>query len=200
MPGRAALLVLALLTVPLSADELIVEPKSGVVFEAKENDLSLLGVGLRTKTFLKVRVYAVGFYVSDAALAGPLQAHKGDIGSPAFYSDLVQGDFPKEIRMKFLRDVTKSQIQDAFREVLVGVDPARLSGFVDYFGDTKTGEEYRLRWSSATSLEVTVAGNAKPTITDKAFDAAVLGIWLGPKPVQEDIKLGLIGRAKTLIK
>jgi hypothetical protein len=183
-----------------SAQDAVKEPKTGVAFAAKDGASSLLGVGLRTKTFLKVKVYAIGLYVDDAALAGPLAAHKGKTTSPELYRDLVWGDFPKHVVLKFVRDVSTSQIQDAFREALPSASKARVDAFVAYFGETKTGQEYVLRWAPGGTLETTVVGSAKPPIVDKDFAAAVFGIWLGDKAIQDDIKRDLVARAPQLIK
>ena len=61
------------LAAPAPADQ-VKEPTTGVAFESKVGDMSLLGVGLRIKkiAFISAKVYAIGFYVSDPALAGPL--------------------------------------------------------------------------------------------------------------------------------
>jgi hypothetical protein len=170
----------------------IVEPKSGTHFAPKSGAMSLLGVGLRTKTFLKVKVYAVGLYVADSALAGPLSAYKSP--NSALFKDLVWGDFEKEVVLKFLRGVSTSQIQGAFREVLTSADKSRVDTFVSFFGDTKEGEEYHLHWAPGGTLETTVAGQARAAIADKTFASQVFGIWLGDKPVQEDIKAGLVAK------
>jgi hypothetical protein len=148
---------------------------------------------------LKVKVYAVGFYVSDAAFAGPLAAHKGKTTTPAFYKDLVSGDFEKRIVMKFTRDVSTDQIQGAFRDTLGGADPTKLNQFLAFFGDTKEGQSYEISWKNG-ALETKVAGLGKTPIADAKFAAAVFGIWLGDKPIQEDIKKGLVSRAGELIK
>ena len=190
----------AALSVPAAQARDVNEPRSGTAFADRSGDMSLLGVGLRTRTFLKVKVYAVGLYVADAALAGPLAAHKGKTTSPAFYRDLVTGDFPKQVTMKFLRAVSTDQIRDAFRESLAGADKARLETFLGNFGDTKAGDEYVIRWTPGVGLETTVAGQSKPAIDDKPFAAAVFAIWLGDKPVQEDIKKDLVVRAEGLLK
>jgi hypothetical protein len=183
-------------TVPVLAQE-VVEPRSGVRFPVKIGDMSLLGVGLRTKTLFKVKVYAIGLYVAEGAWAGPLAPYKGKLGTPTFYKDLVSGDFGKQIVLKFVRDVTTSQIQGAFRESLESADKARVDAFVSDFADTKSGEEYDLHWVPGGSLEVTVAGQPKPVISDRAFAAAVFAIWLGDKPVQDDVKKDLVARASA---
>jgi hypothetical protein len=193
----AALLCLA--PRPARAQD-VVEPSTGVKFAAKNGDMSLLGVARRTRTIFSVKVYAIGLYVTDAALAGPLAVHRSKLDQPAFYNDLVWGDFPKEAVLKFVRDVSTNQIRDAFRESLSGADPARLQTFLGYFGDIKVGQECVLRWTPPGTLETTMAGQVKPPITDKNFAAAIFSVWLGPKPIQEDIKKGLVSRAASLIR
>jgi hypothetical protein len=197
---RPAALLLALpLAAPALAQE-IAEPKSGVTFAAKSGDMSLLGVGLRVKkiAFVSAKVYAVGLYVADSALSGPLAAYKGKTDSPALYKELVSGDFEKQIVMKFTRDVSTDQIRGAFRETLAGT--SKLDLFVGYFGDTKQGQEYLLTWKPGGVLETKAVGLNKPPIKDKEFASAVFGIWLGDKPIQEDIKKGLVSRAAELVK
>ena len=197
--AAVALFALALAVAPAAAQD-VTEPGSGVKFAAKKGDLSLLGVGLRTRTIFQVKVYAIGLYVADAAVAGPLAAHKSAPASPALYRDLVQGDFPKELHLKFVRDVGQSAIQEAMRESLAGADKARLDTFVAYFPEIKAGQECLLRWAPGGTLETVMAGQPKPPIADRDFAAAVFAVWLGEKPVQEDIKKGLVSRAPALIK
>jgi chalcone isomerase-like protein len=197
--AAVALLVGAAAATPLLAQE-ITEPRSGAKFAAKADDKSLLGAGLRTKTFLKVHVYALGLYVADSAISGPLAAFKGKTDSPAFYRELVQGDFPKQVTMKFLRDLSASQIQEAMREALAGADKARVDAFVGYFPAITSGQECVLTWAPGGALETVVAGQAKAPIADKAFTAAVYSIWLGEKPIQEDLKKAIVSRAGELIR
>ena len=188
-----ALLVLAL-AVPAHAD--VAEPRTGVLFPEKIGETSLLGVGLRAKTILKVKVYAVGLYVADAALAGPLKGKTG----PGLYRELVWGDFPKEIHLRLVRDVSASQMQEAIRDALEKADRARTDQFVSYFTDIKNGESYVMRWAPGGTLETIAKGAPQPPIADKNFAAAVFGIWLGEEPVQDDIKQDLIARLPGLAK
>jgi hypothetical protein len=190
--------VLALVAGSAGAQD-VVEPRSEVRFPAKADGMSLLGTGLRTRTMLKVKVYAIGLYVADDALRGPLAAFKGRTTTPEFCQQLVWGDFPRQVTLKFVRDVTRDQIQGAFREVLTTADRAKADTFVGFFGDTKSGQDYVLRWTPNRGLETTVGGQEKPVINDKAFAAAVFGIWLGDKPIQDDIKRDLVARAAQLL-
>lgn len=183
----------------LSAQD-VTEPKSAAKFPAKVEDKSLLGVGLRTKSFLKVQVYALGLYVADSALSGALAVHKGKTDTPAFYHDLVAGDFPKQITMKFLRDLSSSQIQEAMREALAGADKARVDTFVSYFPAIQSGQECLLKWAPGGTLETVMAGQARPPIADKAFASAVFAIWLGERPIQDDLKKAVVSRAGELVR
>ncbi len=190
----AGVIFLSLAVPGLSQD--VTEPKSGAKFAVKDGDLSLLGVGLRTKTIAKVKVYAVGLYVADSALSGSL---KGKAGTPALYSELVNGDFKKKVVQKFLRDVSTDQIRDGFRDVLKGAG-SKTDVWVGYFNDVRSGQEVVIGWTPGVGLETQTAGLKKPPLNDKAFAAAVFGIWLGEKPIQDDIKKDLVARAGELLK
>jgi hypothetical protein len=190
-----ALIALTVLASSARAD--VAEPRTGVRFPEKIGESSLLGVGLRTKSVLKVKVYAVGLYVADSALAGPLKGKTG----PDLFRELVWGDFPKEIHLKLVRDVSASQMQEAIRDALEkAADKARTDQFVSYFTDIKTGEDYVLRWAPGGTLETIAKGAPKPTIADKNFAAAVFAIWLGDEPIQEDVKRDLIARVPPVVK
>jgi hypothetical protein len=190
----AALLVLSVVGPALAQD--VAEPRSGAKFAAKDEDTSLLGVALRTKTIAKVKVYAIGLYVADSAISGPL---KGKAGTAELYQELVNGDFKKKVVMKFLRDVSTDQIRDAFRDSLKGVG-GKTDVWVSYFSDIRSGQECVIAWTPGVGLQTKVAGVDKPAINDKVFASAVFGIWLGDKPIQEDVKKDLVARGGELLK
>lgn len=194
MSGLITTLLILSTAVPTFIQD-VAEPRSGAKFATKDGDLSLLGVGLRTKTIARVKVYAIGLYVADSALGGPL---KGKAGTPELYRELVNGDFKKKIVMKFLRDVSTEQIRDAFREGLKG-SGANADAWLSYFSDTRSGQEYVIAWTPGVGLETKVAGEAKPSINDKALASAVFGIWLGAKPIQEDVKKDLVALGGALL-
>lgn len=177
------------------------EPKSGTAFEVKKDGMTLLGAGLRVKKIVfTFKAYAVAFYVDDAALAGPLAQFKGRTTSPEFYQALQTGDVRKELVLKFLRTLSADRIQDAMRESLVGADQKTLDQFISYFPEVKEGEQCILRWMPGGTLESIMAGQQKPPIANRAFAERVFGLYLGPKPVQEDIKAGVVARAADVIK
>jgi hypothetical protein len=177
------------------------EPKSGIAFPVKKDDMTLLGGGLRVKKIVfTFKAYAVGFYVSDEAIAGPLAAFKGKTTSPEFYQALQTGDFEKELVLRFMRNLSQGRIQGAMRESLEGADPKELDQFVSYFPELKEGEEAVLRWGPGGTLETVMAGQAKPPIADRKFSERLFGLYLGPTPLQGDIKAGMVARAAEVIK
>jgi len=177
------------------------EPKSGAAFAVKKDDLTLLGGGLRVKKMVfTFKAYAIGFYVSDAAIAGSLVTFKGKTTSPEFYKELQTGDFKKEAVLRFMRDLSQSRIQEAMREALVGAEPKVLDQFISYFPELKEGQECVLRWAPGGTLETVMAGQAKPPIANKAFAERLFGLYVGPTPLQADIKAGVVARAAEVIK
>jgi hypothetical protein len=177
------------------------EAKSGAVFDVSKDGMTLLGAGLRVKRFVfNVKVYAVGLYVDDAALTGPLAAFKGKTSSPEFYQAVQTGDFRKELVLKFLRTVGQGRIQDAMRESLAGADAKTLDQFVSYFPEVKERQECVLRWAPGGTLESVMAGQVKPPIENRAFAERLYGLYVGPKPIQEDIKVDIVARAKDVLK
>lgn len=178
----------------------VVESGARVTFAPKVGDMSLLGVGLRTRTPLKLKVYALGLYVADSALSGPLAVHRGKIGTPAFYRDLVEGDFEKQIVLKLLRDLSAEQIRGSFRSHMTRADKLLLEQFVSYFPETtRAGQECVLHWLPGGSLHTTVAGVVKPSIADKAFADALFAIWLRDRPAGDPIPKQVVSRAAALL-
>jgi hypothetical protein len=198
MNRLASMLVASsLLAAPVLAQD-VTEPKYGATFAAKADGLSLLGVGLRTKTMAKIKVYAIGLYVADSALAGPLKAYKGKTGSPEFAHAIVDGDFKKKVVLKFQRELSDDQIRGGFRDSLKGAG-SKTDVWVGYFTSVKTGSEVVIAWTPGTGLETKVAGLNKSPLNDKAFASSVFAIWLGDKPVQDDIKRDLVSKADAVV-
>ena len=170
------------------------EPKSGIRFAAKEGNMSLLGVGLRKKNVTKV--YAIGLYVADSALSGALN---GKAGTPDLYKELVNGDFKKKVVLKFLRDMNSDQMRGAFRDALKGAG-SKSEVWLAYFGDVRQGQECSIGWTPGVGLETKIGGLGNAPLNDKVLASAVFEMWLGEKPVQDDLKKDLVSRAGEVIR
>jgi hypothetical protein len=197
MNRLAAAVVLSVLAVPAWSQE-VTEPKTGTKFLSKDDGMSLLGVGLRTKSIamVKAKVYAMGLYVADSALAGPL---KGKAGTGDLYREIIDGDFKKRVVLKFVRDLSTDQIRDAFHDALKGAG-SKADVWIGYFTSVVSGQEAVITWTPGVGLETKAAGLSKTPINDRALASAVFAIWLGEKPIQDDLKKDLVVHAGVLIK
>ena len=193
------LVLLAMITAPAAA-QTWKEPKSGVTFPVSRDDMSLLGGGLRVKKIVMTfKAYAVALYVADDAVAGELAPFRGRPASPELYHALQTGDFRRQVVLRFMRNLGRDQIRNAMREALEGADPKPLEQFISYFPEVKEGQECVMRVVPGGALEVVMAGQAKPPIEDRAFAERVLGLYVGPNPIQADIKAGLVARAGEVL-
>ncbi len=195
MNRLAAVVLLSILAAPAWSQD-VTEPKSGAKFPAQENGMSLLGAGLRSRMMGKQKVYAIGLYVADSALAGPL---KGKAGTGDLYREIIDGDFKKKVVLKFLRDLSNDQIRDGFRDALKGAG-SKTDVWVNSFTSVVSGQEAVIAWTPGVGLETKSGGLNKSQFNDKTFASSVFGIWLGEKPIQDDLKKDLVMHAGVLIK
>jgi len=151
--------------------------------------LVLNGAGKREKFIFDV--YVAGLY---------LQTHEADAAQ-------VLGDAgPKRITMTLLRNLSAEQLSDALREGIgqnsTPAEVAALQPQVDALiaimtaiGTAHKGDVLTIDFLSDGSTVVGRGGepSGKP-IAGIAFQRALLAVWLGPKPVQEDLKEALLGR------
>jgi hypothetical protein len=150
-------------------------------------DLTLNGAGLRKRAFFKV--YAMGLYVPQKSSNA---------------AALLEQPGPKRVAIHMLRDVSA----DAFNEALAdgiranhsdadvkALEPRikELGAIIAQVGEAKKGMAIHLDW---TGSETQVLIHGKPTgkpIGGPDFYRALLRVWLGDKPVQDDLKKSLLG-------
>jgi hypothetical protein len=180
----SGILLLMALALPAFAAEV-----AGVKIDDKASvagaDLALKGAGLRKRLFFDV--YAMGLYVADP---------KAD--------PIAQGG-AKRVAIHMLRNVDA----DTFAKALVdgmrpnhdeatmkGLEPriAQLNAIMAEIKEAKKGMAIALDWTG-DATRVTIDGRAAgQPIAGEDFYRALLRIWLGEHPVQEDIKQHLVGR------
>ena len=181
-----------------TAPPVVVEPKTGLAFPTSSGRMSLLGVGVRTRSILKFKVYALAFYVADTALAGPLAPYKRGTQAAPFFRELVRGDFEKRLVLTLARDLSADQIRGTFRQHLPRADPALREQFASYFDASRAGEGCVMHWVEGR-LETTVVGVRKPPIANKAFADEVFAIWLGERAAGDPLRRQLVSRAQDVI-
>jgi len=146
--------------------------------------LVLNGLGLRKK--FVVKVYVAGLY---------LEQKSSDPGA------IIQADAPKRIVMQFLHGVSKNQLADAFDESFnnnapdarktMKADIDRLLGALE---PVKEGDQMVFTYIPGTGTTLAINGQEKLTIATPAFGPVLFSVWLGPKPPNEDLKKGILGK------
>ena len=156
--------------------------------EAQGKQLALNGAGLRRKFIFKV--YAMALYLPAKA------------DTPAAVID-ARG--PKRIAIGMLRDVSARTFSDALREGIEdnhteaqvkALEPRleQLEAVMQKVGTAKEGMRIRLDWVPGAGTQVSVNGApAGAPILGEDFYRSLLRIWLGPHPVQDDLKRALLG-------
>lgn len=149
--------------------------------------LQLNGAGVRVKVIIDV--YAAGLYVG-----------KRDASAQA----LVSQPGAKSMQIVLLRELTGEEFADAmvkgFRKNNSEADVARFQPRLDElrktmvaFGTVKKGTAIQLNFVPGAGSRTLVDGAQKGAdIPGDDFYAALLKIWLGTKPVDDDLKEGLL--------
>jgi hypothetical protein len=187
---RLLMVAVAALSVNLAAAVEV----AGVKFDDKirvgTGDLVVNGAGLRKKAVFKV--YAMALYLPEKrGDAEAVLAAKGN----------------KRIAISLLRDLSAQQFVEALQEGMANNhSEAEMAGLRDrlkQFSDTmlaagepKTGTSVVIDWLPEGGTRLTVNGQVKgKDIAGEDFYRALLRIWLGNKPVQDDLKQALLGKA-----
>jgi Chalcone isomerase-like len=145
--------------------------------------LKLNGIGLRKKVVFKV--YVAGLYLESPSK------------DPAA---VLSSDQIKSMRLSILRSLKGSQITEAIVEgfeknskAQMGALKARLDKFNAMFPDVTEGDQIEMTYVPGKGTVVTAKGTEKGAIEGKDFADALFSVWLGPNPVQEDLKKALLG-------
>lgn len=180
---KILLLVLGCLAFPAFGAEV-----AGVKIDDKirigSAELTLSGAGLRKRVFFQV--YVIGLYVSDRK------------------ADLVTQPGLKRVAIHMLRDVGAEQFTEALADGIRANHPEaegkaleprvkELGAMMAEIKEAKKGMVIALDWTGSATQLVVDGKPAARTIAGEDFYRALLRIWLGDKPVQDDLKKALLG-------
>ncbi len=161
----------------------------GIRLDEKANvggqELVLNGAGLRTRVFIKVYVASLWLPAKAGALSGVLA--KG----------------PRRVQMNLLRDLSADQLVNALVDGLKDnnseAELAAIKAQVDQmvatmkaFNEVKEKDVVALDFVDGAT-KIMLNGQAKASIPGDAFNAALMKVWLGDKPVQADLKKAMLG-------
>ena len=160
---------------------------AGVTIPDTDQQLVLNGAGLRKRAFFQV--FAMGIYLPEKKSAA---------------ADVIGAADRKRVVIHMLRDVRADQFSDALIDGMKdnhsegdmkALEPRakQLAAVMAEMKEAKKGMRITLDWLPA-GTQVTVDGKAAGApISGEDFYRALLRIWLGDKPVQDDLKKALLG-------
>jgi hypothetical protein len=147
--------------------------------------LKLNGMGVRKKLFIKV-------YVGGLYLATP--SHDA--------AAIIAADEAKRVVMHFLYSkVSKEKLTEAWREGFTNNSAAklpalqaRLDQFCALWPDMTKGERAVMTYVPGTGTTLEINGKEVGVIPGEDFASALFAVWLGDKPADAGLKLGILGR------
>lgn len=186
--ARAWVTVAALAALPAMAVTEVKGVKFPDTYQLNGQTLQLNGAGVRVKVIIDV--YAAGLYVV-----------KPDTNA----TTLVGQAGPKSMEIVLLRDLTGEDFADAtvkgFKANNSAADQAKFQSKLEEiktmmvnFGQVKKGSVIQIDFVPGEGTHVLIDGKRRgPEVTGDDFQQAVLRIWLGNKPVDDDLKHSLLG-------
>jgi hypothetical protein len=150
-------------------------------------ELVLNGAGLRKRAFFQV--YAIGLYLPQKTASA---------------ATVLQQAGPKRVAIHMLRDVSADTFTEALADGIKAnhaeaeakaLEPRlkELGAIMAELKEAKKGMFIALDW---TGTETRLLVHEKPmgkAIAGEDFYRALLRIWVGDKPVQDDLKKALLG-------
>ena len=149
------------------------------------DELILNGAGVRSKFFFKIYIGAL--YLKQKANS-----------SESVYSM----DGPKQITMSILYDeIEAEKLIAAWNDGFNGNNTPdeleslkdRITQFNALFKTVHKGDTIRLDMIPGTGVDVWFNGEPQASIAGDDFIEALLKIWLGEKPADDDLKEGMLG-------
>jgi hypothetical protein len=154
---------------------------------AAGNDVLVLnGAGIRTKFFIKA--YAGGLY---------LKQKSGDANA------IINADETMAVKLQIISTlITSKRMEENTRE---GFNKStngntapykdRIDTFISTFKDNiKPGDVYDIIYTPAEGTTVYKNKELKATAKGLDFKKVLFGIWLGDKPVNKELKAGMLGK------
>jgi hypothetical protein len=147
--------------------------------------LILNGMGVRTVSFLKLKVYVAGLYLES----------KSQDSEKILTSKQV-----KHLNLYFTRDVDAEKLKSVWNESFMKNCKSKceelspiLSMLNKQMKDMKKGEMISFTFFP-DYLEISSTGREPKKIENQDFAQIILSIWLGSEPPNEGLKDGLLGK------
>lgn len=149
--------------------------------------LQLNGAGIRSKFFFKIYVGAL--YLPQKQTSGEAVIESGS-----------------EYRMELhiLRELSGEKLFNAFNSAIeanhsldeiksLDAQSKQMAHIFEEVKVVKPGDVIMLDYLPESGVHVSVNNKTRGLISGAEFDRALLKVWLGSKPAQQDLKKGLLG-------
>ena len=184
--GHIVVVACLLLALPSHAAQLddVILPDT-VTLEGSDTELQLNGMGYRTKFVFNIYVGAL-YTEKKVATRDEVQALKG----------------PKRVVMHMVYDeVSAEKMASAWREGFeennsedkLATLEERLQTLISYFDALKEGDIVLLDYIPGIGTRVTIRGEHRGDIAGEDFYAALLDVWLGEEPADDELKEAMLG-------
>ncbi len=146
--------------------------------------LSLNGLGMRTATMFKVKVYAAGLYLAQKS------------NDPA---TILASQWPMQLQMEFFRSVSAKDVREAWDKSFKENCGEKCKAFEGSIGELKKlmkdmQTKERMTYTFQESgVEVAFDGKKAGEVAGADFSRFLLSTWLGKNPPNESLKTGLLG-------
>lgn len=150
--------------------------------------LQLNGAGIRYKAIFKV--YAAGLYLEKP---GSSLEQIGQLAGPKRLSVTMLREIDSnELGKLFARGMEDNMERSRFSRLVPGV--LRISEIFSQHKKLLPGETFEMDWVPGQGTSIKVKGQAQgQPMPEPEFFQALLGIWLGPRPADEQLKKELLG-------
>jgi hypothetical protein len=159
----------------------------GVTFSrevrAGDSTLALRGYGLlRYMVFIKA--YVAAFYLPES-----------------IRSEDALGDVPKHLEIEYFHPITaqdfakatSSSISRSVSLMTFQRLKPKIDGFNALYRDVKPGDRYTLSYIPGKGTTLSWNGQPLGTVAGEDFAVGLFDIWLGPNPLDSDLKRHLLG-------
>lgn len=153
-----------------------------------KRDLVLNGAGVRSK-FVFLDLYVAALYLpektrsSDAVLSGAGENRMALHILRAIDSETLSTSFHKAIAL----NLTRAEL------AALDVQLRQFSALFTMMSEAKEGDVITMDYAPGKGTNINFNDVTIGRIEGAAFNRALLKVWLGSKPVQEDLKKGLLG-------
>lgn len=152
-----------------------------------KSNLVLNGAGVRSKFIFDLYVAALYLNVKKTTS----MAVMSDPGEKRIALHLLDDISAESMLYALQKAIEKNHTDEELRAMKIELRDFDIIGH--RLGRLREGDVVLLDYQLGTGTQITVNGAVRGTIPGAVFYKALLKIWLGDKPAQEDLKLKLLG-------